>query len=80
MSRARTAVITGAGSKRGIGRETATRLAEGGWNVAILDVDGALAEDAAKEIAERCGVQAIVVRADVTDEASVDAALARVEA
>lgn len=80
MSRARSAVITGAGSKRGIGRATSTRLAEDGWNVAILDVDGALAEDAAKEIAERCGVQAIGVRADVTDEASVDAALARVEA
>jgi NAD(P)-dependent dehydrogenase (short-subunit alcohol dehydrogenase family) len=35
----KTAIITGAGSKRGIGRATAHALAAAGWNVAILDLD-----------------------------------------
>ena len=35
----KTAIITGAGSKRGIGRATAHALAVSGWNVAILDLD-----------------------------------------
>ena len=36
----RTAVVTGAGSERGIGRALADRLAREGWAVAVLDVDG----------------------------------------
>lgn len=80
MARLRTAVVTGAGSKRGIGRTTASRLAQDGWNVAILDIDGGLAVDAASEIAGRFGVQAVGVALDVTDEASVEAGIARVEA
>ena len=71
----KTAVVTGAGSKRGIGRATAHTLAAAGWNVAILDLDEASAKDAAHEVAERHGVQAVGVGCDVTDEASVDAAL-----
>ena len=35
----KTAIITGAGSKRGIGRATAHALAAAGWNIAILDLD-----------------------------------------
>ena len=72
----KTAVITGAGSKRGIGRATAHTLAAAGWNVAILDLDEGSAKDAAHEIAERHGVQAVGIGCDVTDEASVDNALA----
>jgi 2-hydroxycyclohexanecarboxyl-CoA dehydrogenase len=34
-----TAVLTGAASRRGIGRATAERLAGEGWAVAVLDVD-----------------------------------------
>ncbi len=71
----KTAVVTGAGSKRGIGRATAHALAAAGWNVAVLDLDEASAKDAAHEVAERSGVQAVGVGCDVTDEASVDAAL-----
>lgn len=80
MPRSRTAVVTGAGSKRGIGRTTAARLAEAGWSIAILDIDRALAEDAAADIANRCGVQTVGLSVDVTDESSVDAGIARVEA
>ena len=72
----KTAVVTGAGSTRGIGRATAHALAAAGWNIAILDLDEAGAKDAADEIAERHGVQAVGVGCDVTDEASVEAALA----
>ena len=71
----KTAVVTGAGSKRGIGRATAHALAAAGWNVAVLDLDEASAKDAAHEVAGRHGVQALGVGCDVTDEASVDAAL-----
>ena len=72
----RTAVVTGAGSARGIGRATAHALAAAGWNVAILDLDEAGAKDAANDVAERHGVQAVGVGCDITDAASVDAALA----
>ncbi|MHA7190691.1 SDR family NAD(P)-dependent oxidoreductase [Arthrobacter sp. MDT2-16] len=76
----RTAVLTGAASARGIGRATADRLARDGWSVAILDIDGSAAEEAAADIAQRHGVQTVGVAADVSDEASVDAALTTVEA
>jgi len=72
----KTAVVTGAASTRGIGRATAHALAAAGWNVAVLDLDEAGAKDAAAEIAERHGVQAIGVGCDVTDESSVENALA----
>ena len=72
----KTAVVTGAGSERGIGRATAHALAAAGWNVAILDLDEASAKDAATDVAERHGVQAVGVGCDITDAASVEAALA----
>lgn len=71
-----TAIVTGAASARGIGRATAHTLAAAGWNVAVLDLDEASAKEAADEIAERAGVQAFGIRCDVTDEASVETALA----
>lgn len=76
----RTAVLTGAASARGIGRATANRLAGEGWNIGILDIDGSAAEEAAADIAQRHGVQAIGVATDVSDETSVDAAIGRIEA
>ncbi|MDQ1543325.1 MAG: 2-hydroxycyclohexanecarboxyl-CoA dehydrogenase [Actinomycetota bacterium] len=75
----RTAVLTGAASIRGIGRATADRLAAQGWSIAILDLSGDDATTAAEAISRERGVQAIGVRADVSDQASVDAAIATVE-
>ena len=75
---AKTAVVTGAGSKRGIGRATAHALAAAGWNIAVLDLDETGAKDAADEVAARHGVQAVGVGCDVTDDASVERALATV--
>ena len=75
----KTAIITGAGSKRGIGRATAHALAAAGWNIAILDLNEPSAKDAASEVAERQGVQAVGIACDVTDETSVESALAALD-
>jgi 2-hydroxycyclohexanecarboxyl-CoA dehydrogenase len=67
----RTAVITGAGSPRGIGVATARRFAMEGWAVALLDRDAAGADVAAKQIAADHGVPTVAVACDVTSEESV---------
>jgi 2-hydroxycyclohexanecarboxyl-CoA dehydrogenase len=54
----RTAVVTGAGSRRGIGRATAHALAAAGYHIAVLDLDKEAAEDAAREVAARHGTEA----------------------
>jgi NAD(P)-dependent dehydrogenase (short-subunit alcohol dehydrogenase family) len=75
----KTAIITGAGSKRGIGRATAHALASAGWNVAILDLDEPSAKEAADEVAEQRQVQTAGIGCDVTDEEAVEAALAALD-
>jgi 2-hydroxycyclohexanecarboxyl-CoA dehydrogenase len=74
----RTAIVTGAGSRRGIGRATAHRLARDGWSVAVVDIDGAGAEQTAAEVADRYPVRTLGVGADLTDEDAVDAAVATI--
>src|SRR5918912_3925771 len=74
-----TAIITGAGSQGGIRLTTAHALAAAGWNVAILDLNEPSAKDAAHEVVERNGVQAVGVGCDITDEASVQGALAALD-
>lgn len=76
----RTAVITGAGSRRGIGRATAHALASAGYHIAVLDLDKETAEDTAREISARHAVEAMGLVADVTDAHAVDAAIGAVEA
>lgn len=76
----RTVVVTGAVSERGIGRATADYLAERGWNIGVIDIDDAASKAAAKELAEKHGIKAHGVGADVSNEASVRAAIDEIEA
>ncbi|MEV1290749.1 SDR family oxidoreductase [Pseudonocardia sp. NPDC049635] len=76
----RTAVLTGAGSPRGIGRATAFHLAGVGWNVGLIDVDGDAAAATAAEVAAVHGVRATGVGADVADRAAAVAAVDTLEA
>ncbi len=71
----RVAVITGAG--QGIGRAIAERYAAEGAKVAVIDIDGARANEVAAAINERGGT-AIGVANDVSSRESVDAAAAHV--
>jgi len=65
------AVITGAGS--GIGAEAARLFASEGARVVVADIDGARAENVAREIGEG----ALAAVADVSSAAQVDALFAR---
>ena len=82
------ALVTGAARPRGIGHATALRLARDGHDVACLDIarpydeapaHGVATEDdlgaVVREI-EALGRRACAVRADVSDEAQVEAAVA----
>jgi NAD(P)-dependent dehydrogenase (short-subunit alcohol dehydrogenase family) len=72
---ARFAVVTGAGT--GVGRAAALALAEAGWAVALI---GRRTELLA-ETAALCGAaRTLVLAADVSDPAAVEAAFARVKA
>jgi NAD(P)-dependent dehydrogenase (short-subunit alcohol dehydrogenase family) len=62
-------LITGAGT--GIGRATALACAREGASVAVAEIDAASGE----ETAHRAGTDAIFIRTDVTDEASMHAAV-----
>ncbi|MEM6309085.1 MAG: L-iditol 2-dehydrogenase [Pseudomonadota bacterium] len=68
----KTALITGAA--RGIGRAFADAYVREGAYVYVSDIDLARAEAAASEI----GARACAVHMDVTDQSSIDLALARV--
>ena len=69
------ALVTGAGS--GVGRAAAMALATEGWAVALLG----RRRDALEETAALCGAaRTLVLPADVTDPASVEAAFARLRA
>jgi len=82
----RVAVVTGAA--RGIGFATARRFAEEGASVAILDLDEAAAAEAAGRIptsheyadGDEHGGRALGIGCDVSDSASVQAAVGRVVA
>jgi 2-hydroxycyclohexanecarboxyl-CoA dehydrogenase len=71
----RVAVVTGAAS--GMGLAIARELAGRGHRVGVLDLQGEAALGAAKELKES-GAETVGVETDVTDRASIDAALAKV--
>jgi NAD(P)-dependent dehydrogenase (short-subunit alcohol dehydrogenase family) len=68
----RTALVTGSAS--GIGLAVARRLGRSGANVVIADFNAEGAEQVAKSLTDE-GIRAAAVRTDVTDPASVEAAV-----
>jgi rhamnose utilization protein RhaD (predicted bifunctional aldolase and dehydrogenase)/NAD(P)-dependent dehydrogenase (short-subunit alcohol dehydrogenase family) len=64
-------VIIGGGS--GIGRAAARRFAEEGAHVVVADVDGAMSEAVAKDVAAKFPGRAIAAAVDVGDDAALDA-------
>ncbi|MFI2618481.1 3-oxoacyl-ACP reductase FabG [Streptomyces sp. NPDC018584] len=71
----RVAVVTG--GARGIGAATAVRLAAEGRAVAVIDLDEAACKDTVERITA-AGGKALAVGCDVSDEAQVEAAVARI--
>lgn len=74
----RVAVVTGAA--RGIGFGTASRFAQEGASVAVLDLDEASAAQAAARLPVADGARAIGIGADVSSTESAEAAVERVVA
>ena len=66
------AIVTGAGSKRGIGRSAAIALAKRGCTVAVCDINHEIAIYVASEICDMGG-NAFALQADVANLESVDA-------
>ncbi|GAA1318638.1 SDR family oxidoreductase [Pseudonocardia xinjiangensis] len=65
----RVAIVTG--GSRGIGRQTAARLADDGFAVVVNYASNKVEADAAVEDLERAGARAIAFQADVADEVAV---------
>src|SRR5512136_54236 len=65
------ALVTGAGSRVGYGREIALTLAREGCTVAAADINLEWAQQTASEV-EKSGGRALALRADVTNRAEVD--------
>jgi len=67
----KTAIVTGSGSEKGIGRATALALAKQGAVVIAADIDAHGADETAKNIRD-LGGKAIGIVLDVTNQNSVD--------
>jgi NAD(P)-dependent dehydrogenase (short-subunit alcohol dehydrogenase family) len=76
----RTAVVTGAASERGIGRGVAARLAAGGWNLGLIDLDISGLASFADQLTEQYGVKVVAAAANISDDAAVDRTAATFEA
>ncbi|RFA19352.1 SDR family NAD(P)-dependent oxidoreductase [Subtercola boreus] len=72
----RTAVVTGVGGARGIGRVVARGLAAQGWSLGLIDISGDGVHQFTEELRGE-GIEAVGVAADITSPDSVAAAYAR---
>lgn len=76
----RTAVVTGVGAERGIGRHVARRLASDGWALAVLDIDADGVRSFAAELADGAAQPVRGIAADVADPSSVESAFEEIDA
>src|SRR5690625_4419806 len=76
----KTAIVTGAGSRRGIGRAVGKHLTTCGWNVALVDIDGKAIQTFAHELAAQSGRKIIGIGADVASEDEVESAFKQIDA
>ncbi|MDT7599087.1 MAG: 3-oxoacyl-[acyl-carrier protein] reductase, partial [Pseudonocardiales bacterium] len=67
----RVAIVTG--GSRGIGRESAEKLAADGFAVVVNYAGNKAEADAAVEAIQKAGGQAVAAQADVADETAVSA-------
>ncbi len=74
LLRGEVAVVTGGASEHGIGRASARLFAEHGAHVAVLDIDG----QGARQAAERLGSEHRGYQCDVTKQSEVEAVFSRV--
>jgi len=65
------AIVTGAGSEKGIGQATALVLAKKGASVVVTDIDMSGAERTAQAVRQQ-GVEALAFQLDVTDAREVE--------
>lgn len=75
----KTAIVTGAGAERGIGRRVARKLVSEGWSVVVADIDGAAVEKFAADLTSESGAKVIGIGVDVSDPEAVESAFARVD-
>ncbi len=64
------ALVTGAGSPKGIGKSIALYMAKNGYDIVVADLDGKGAAEVAEEV-RALGRKALAVTVNVTDEANV---------
>lgn len=75
----RTAVVTGCGAPRGIGRQVARRLAAGGWDLAVLDIAAESVEEFGRDLAAESGRTVVGIGVDIADKDSVERAFAVID-
>jgi NAD(P)-dependent dehydrogenase (short-subunit alcohol dehydrogenase family) len=75
----KTAVVTGAGGRAGIGRSVARTLAEGGWHVALVDIDAEGLAQVEAELREAGHLRVLAVPSDISSKTSVDAAFRTID-
>jgi NAD(P)-dependent dehydrogenase (short-subunit alcohol dehydrogenase family) len=75
----RTAVVTGVGAPRGIGRVVARRLASEGWSLALIDIDELGVDEFKKELEAEGFEDVVAIPTDISSADSVDAAFAIID-
>ena len=75
----RTAVVTGVGAPRGIGRVVARRLASEGWSLALIDIDELGVNEFKKELETQGFDDVVAITTDICSADAVDAAFAIID-